>query len=190
MSSIADEFKKNPIRANSSFSYKYVEIAAKLRAAGFSLEDVGYAFGFKKGTIDSWSRSHPQFKRALEDGKEIAKSHVVAKAFKAACGYEYEDYNEKWEPNKESGELELKQVSKFKKHQPPNPKLIMWLLCNLSPEQWKSEHKILIENEKHITVKLDGKVASKQIAALAGKLLDEPEIKRKKVESVEITANK
>lgn len=179
-SKIGDKITVKDVHPQSSFNYKYIEMAAKLRAAGFTLEDIGYAFGMSKSTITAWAKKHPQFKRALEEGKNIAKSHLVAKALKAACGYEYTEVNEKYD-----GDGKLMGKSIFKKHQPPNPKLVMWLLCNFSPDEWKSEHKIQIARDETIHVKLDGRMASKQIEALAGRLLDEPT--RRKIIEAEVT---
>ena len=158
------------IQPNSGFNTKYCEIAGRLKASGFSLEDVAYALGMSLSTIRTWQNKHPLFKRAIEDGKEVAKSYVLAQAFKAACGYDYEERNEKYDA---AGVL--KETSVFKKEMPPNPKLIMWLLCNMDKEHWQSEHKITVESERNINVRLDGKIASAQIEKLAGRLLDEPQ---------------
>jgi len=174
--------EKLSIHKGAKFNFTHIEVAKKLKEAGFSNADIGWAFGLSKSTIQSWIKKYPQFDRAIKDGKEAAIGHIVAKAFRAASGYEYEEVNEKYDKD---GNLKSKSV--FKKHQASNPKLIMWLLCNLDPDSWKSEHKILVEQDKQITVKLDGKVASKQIEALAGKLLDEP--RRKIIENVEVTDN-
>lgn len=177
---IGDKPSEYAIHPKSSFNFKYVEMAARLKAAGFSNEDIGYAFGMDRVTIQKWATKHPQFKRALEEGRNVSKSYVVAKALKAACGYDYDESNEKFDKNGNS-----LGISVFHKHQAPNPKLIMWLLCNLSPEEWKSEHKILVGKEETIHVKLDGKMASKQIEQLAGKLFDEPGKTKKKVISID-----
>lgn len=174
--------EKLSIKPGARFNFTHVEIAARLKAAGFSNEDIGYAFGLSKSTIQTWIKKYPQFERAINEGKEVAKNHIVAKAFRTAAGYEYEESNEKYDK-----EGNLKERSVFKKHQPPNPKIIMWLLCNLEPDRWKSEHKILVEQDKQVIVRLDGNVASKQIEALAGKLLDVP--KRKVIESETINTD-
>ena len=171
--------KEFTISPNSSFNFRYIEMAAKLKAAGFSNADIAYTFGMNPGTIQTWIKKHPGFARAIKEGKGVAASYVVSKAFKSACGYEYEEENIKYDKD---GEVVGRSV--FKKHQAPNPKLIMWLLCNLEPDTWKSEHKILVEQDKHITIKLDGNMASKQIERLAGKLLDPP--KRKIIEVTEV----
>jgi len=173
---IGDKTSEHAVHPQSKFHFDYVEIAAKLRAAGFSLADVGYALGVSRSTIDKWSKKHVQFQRALDEGKDIAKSYIVAKALKAACGYEYEEVCEKYGKD---GELSSRII--YKKQEAPNPKLIMWLLCNFDPDVWKSEHKIRIDRDETIHVKLDGKMASKQIEQLAGRLLDDKP-KRKIIE--------
>ena len=168
--SAGGEFALNP---NSKFDFKYVEMAARLKACGFSHADVGYAFGVSQSTITTWSNKYEQFYKALNDGKSIAISRLVAKAFRAAAGYEYEEENNKYD---KKGDLVSRSV--FKKQMPANAKLVMWLLCNLSPDDWKSEHKITVAKDETIIVKLDGKIASRQIEALAGKLFN-PVVKKK-----------
>jgi len=164
-----EDYNVNP---NSKFKKEYVEMAARLKACGFSNEDIAWAFGVSKSAITSWQNKYSQFRKAIEEGRDVAKGHLVAKAFMAACGYDYVESNEKYD-----AEGNLVGRSVFNKQQPPNPKLVMWLLCNLDPDNWRSEHKITVEHDDTTRVVLDGKIASKQIDALAGKLL-KPNTKR------------
>ena len=171
------------LKPNAGFHTKYIEMAARLKAAGCSIEDIGVIFGFSESTIKAWARSYPAFKKAIDEGRKLAGKYVLAQAFRAACGYDYEEWNEKFD--KEGNSLGK---SVFHKHAEPNPKLIMWLMCNLSPEEWKSEHKITVQNDQNINVKLDGKIASEQIMRLAGKLVeDQP--KRKLIDATVTDGN-
>lgn len=158
-----EDYEINP---GSKFKKEYVEMAARLKACGFSNEDIAWAFGVSKSAINTWQNKYSQFRKALEGGREVAKGHLVAKAFMAAAGYDYVESNEKYDKDGN-----LKERSVFHKHQAPNPKLVMWLLCNLAPEEWRSEHKITVERDDTTRVVLDGKIASKQIDALVGKLM-------------------
>ena len=178
---IGDPITDIDIKKGSKFDTKYVEITAKLKSIGFSEEDIAYTLGVSPLTIGNWKKDYPQFLAAIEDGKENAITKLVAKSIRLAAGYDYVDENEKYVVDK-NGDLKLKEVSKFKKHQPPNPKMLMFLLCNMDPDNWRSEHKIEVNHNDHMTVKLDGTLASKQIETLAGKLLDN----RKVIESHEI----
>lgn len=173
MSWTKNDFKILP---NAGFNLKYIEMAGKLKAAGFTLDDIAYVFSMSKSTISEWEKKHPLFKAAIDEGKQVAKTEILARAFRAACGYDYEESNEKFD---EKGVLESRSV--FHKHCPPNPKLIMWLVCNLSPDEWKSEHKILVDHEDTVHVKLDGVAASKQIESLAGKLFGTKDTKKKTI---------
>lgn len=180
---LGDPVEDRNLSKNAKYDTKFVEIAAKLKSVGFTNADISYALSVGRDTIQRWARDFPEFFNALEDGKENQVIKLVAKALRIASGYEYEDVNEKWKPNPETGELELVEVSKFKKSQPPNPKMVMFLLCNMDPDNWRSEHKIEVNHTDHVSVKLDGTVARKQIETLAGKLL---ESNRKKIESHEV----
>jgi hypothetical protein len=163
--------KKRPI-----WKLQYVDIAEKLRAGGFTLDDIAYIFGISTSTLHNWCKVHPEMKEAIFEGKESAKREILAKAFRAACGYEYVESNEKFD-----SEGKLKERSVFHKHAESNPKLIMWLICNLAPDEWKSEHKILVERDDLVTVKLDGKSSAKQLEQLAGKLFGDGKNTRKTI---------
>ena len=155
------------LQPNAGWNTRYIEMAARLKAAGMSNADIALIFGFSPSTIKDWQKKHPLFKKAIEEGKDVAQKYVLAQAFRAACGYDYEECNEKFD-----AEGNLKEKSVFHKKAPPNPKLIMWLLCNMDKDNWKSEHKITVQNDKNVTVHLDGKIAGDQIQKLAGRLLD------------------
>ena len=180
---IGDKITDVDIHPQSKFDTKYVEIIAKLKSMGFTYQDIAYTLGVSTTAIQGWIKSYPEVKAALADGKENAIAKLVAKSIRLAAGYDYVEENEKYVVNKETGEQELKEVSKFKKHQAPNPKMLMFLLCNMDPDNWRSEHKIEVNHLDHVTVKLDGNIARKQIESLAGKLVDNT---RKKVESHEV----
>lgn len=177
---IGDKITATDVKPNSKFSTKFVEITAKLKSMGFTNQDIAYTLGVAQSTLMTWSKKYPELAEAIKDGKENSIIKLVAKSIRLATGYDYVDENEKWKPNKNTGELELVEVSKFKKHQPPNPKMLMFLLCNMDPDNWRSEHKIEVNHNDMVSVKLDGNIARAQIESLAGKLLDQG---RKKVES-------
>jgi len=184
MSSLKEYSKIHP---NSKFNLDYVDIVSKLKSVGLADKDVGYILGVSKLTINRWKKQFPEFKDAWGEGKETAKSCLVARAFQAAAGFDYIEKNVKVKTKVLADGTEVEypaETSEFHKVQPPNPQLLMFLLCNLDPENWKSKHKLEIEDNKTINIRLDGKIVSEQIERLAGKLAN-----TKVVESHEVIEN-
>jgi len=201
-SKLGDDVKKWKIKKGAKFDFNFVEMAARLKAAGFSNKDLAYVFNVTNSTLISWQERYPQFKAACQEGKDLATKYLVAQGLRAAAGYQYEDANEKWIPvydkennpvfeENEDGELvqkyNLKERSVFKKHQAANPQLLIFMLANLDPDNWQSVHKIHVDKNERINIQIDGKVVSKQIDALAGELPSVKRIESKEVEVVDET---
>jgi len=173
-----DEPITKKLSRNTKFNFEYVEIAARLKAAGLSDENIAFVLSVTPLTIHNWKEQYPQFKKACEEGKKIATGYVIAKGIKAACGYDYEDVNEKWIPHPGGTEVNgqpvyvLKERSVFKKHEAPNAQLLMFFLSNMDPENWKARHKLEIDENKNVNIRIDGKIVAEQIESLAGKFLE------------------
>jgi len=183
------ESRRKKIHRGAKFNYDFVELACRLKAAGFSDEDLAYAFGVHHDTIRLWRHRFPEFKKACEDGKKMAVQYLVARGLRAAAGYEYEEANEKYKTVFDPKTGETKQVlvgrSVFKKYQPPDARLLMFMLSNLDPENWAKSHKIEVDENRNINIRLQGEVASDQIRRLAGAFLNQS----KEVESKVIEEN-
>ena len=153
------------------FDFDYVKCAERLRAAGLTMDEIAWIFGLaNRRELNRWKIKDPAFAEACKEGREIVKRRLVAAGLRAAWGYEYEDYNEKWTPDKETGKLELKEKSVFKKHAMPDAQLLMFMLTNIDPEQWKMRHKVVVDNQLKVNIKIDGKLDGKRIVALANRL--------------------
>jgi len=177
------------IHKNSKFDLRYIELAEKLKAAGFTNDNLAYVFGvYDHSRIQEWMKRHPELRKAIENGRESARKKLIAKGLQSAWGYDYEEANEKWEVEKvglgpkgkgiplvdENGnsKMILKSKSIFKKHKPPDPKLMCTFLAVLDPEFrhiWQRADAV----SRSVTLKIDGKLESKKLEELAGKLLEE-----------------
>ena len=121
---------------------------------------------------------------ACVNGKQRIKKRLVAKSFLSAIGYDYKTSKIRTIRDADGNVLK-EETTIFDNHQPANHNLLMFILCNvdrqLGDNEWHSKHKIEVENTKNVNIQIDGKLATEQIAKLAGRLLGEPE--RKYVES-------
>ncbi len=176
---ILGERSQPKLPRDAQFSGEYLEIATRLVAAGLTESDLAYVLGTTKARIKFWKRKNPLFKKACTDGKGVAKSYLIAQGLKAAAGYSTEEKNIKMKTrvNKE-GVLEeyIAETSTFIKHVKPDAALLVFMLCNLSRQQkddvpWQSQHKIEVSEDKKISIKISGKIATEQISKLAGAFL-------------------
>ena len=184
-----DPVKIYKVRRRAKFSYDYVQVAARLVAAGFTEIDLAYALDVRPRTIKSWKDRYPQFKKACSNGKVIAKSYLVSKGLRAACGYNYDE--ETWvdkvtgvdDEGKDIRELVLtKSVHKYQK---PDAGLLTFFLINMCPEEFSNTKTINVnETKKSMNLELTGTIESDQIKDFAGKLLQAADKldKAKKVE--------
>jgi len=184
-----DGVKKYKVRRRARFNYDYIQVAARLIAAGHTESDIGYVLGVKKSTIASWKQRYPQFKAACDNGKKMARNYLVSKGLRAAGGYDYaEETFELRTVKNEDGEdtKELVLIKKVNKHQKPDGNLLTFFLVNLDPENFSHTKNIKIDQtNKTLNLELTGQIESDTIRQFAGKLLEEAEKqdKAKKVES-------
>jgi len=150
------------------YNIEYAQIASRLAAAGFTLKNIAYALGVSKSKLSTWRKKFPDFDEALKNGKEVAKKYLISKALLVAGGYEYVEKNITLKEDK-FGDLK-KTINETHKQQKPDPQLLMFMLCNMCPEEFKSKHKLEIDENKNITVKLDAATIANDIRKLAGKL--------------------
>lgn len=161
---------------NAEFTPRFLDVATRLIAAGLSEKDLAYVLGTTISRIQYWKRHNPLFKKACDDGKNTAKSYLIAQGLRAAAGYRTEEKNVKIKrkvmPDGTVVEYAAEE-SVFYKEKPADSSLLIFMLCNLSriagdEKPWMSQHKIEIDQNKNVNIKISGKVASEQIDRLAG----------------------
>jgi hypothetical protein len=177
---ILGEHSGGSLPSKPEFSPLFLDMATRLVAAGFTEENLAFVIGCTPAKIQQWKRHNPLFKAACEHGKKTALSYLVASGLRAATGYGTIEKNikikKKWTTDAEGKDILVEfpaEVSEFHKHHEPNASLLMFMLCNISRQlkeetPWASAHKIEIDENKQVNIKISGKVASEQIDRLAG----------------------
>jgi hypothetical protein len=194
---------RRKLKKGAKFDYEFVQIAARLVAAGLTEADLGYVLGVKPTTINKWKQRYEEFRLATASGssaKDVAKSHMIATGIRSAMGYDYEEVdivtervvNIDYDPEDKDSEpylmVEKKRTVKCR-HRPPDKDLLLFFLINMDRGQgnWKNVKSIEIEQKKTITnVNLTGKIESTDIRRLAGaaaKIADDQDRQVKQVES-------
>jgi len=175
-STLFGEGSTGKLPARADFSPRFLDMAMRLVAAGLSIKDLAYVIGTTVSRIKYWKKHNPLFKKACEDGKNIAKSYLIAQGLKAAAGYTSVEKNIKIKRKvmADGSIVEYAaEESHFHKHVKPDSTLLIFMLANMSRQAkdeipWTSQHKIEIDDKKSVNIKISGKVATEQINRLAG----------------------
>ena len=140
----------------STYDERYPEEAYGLCLLGYTDKDLGKYFGVSEPTINAWKRKHPDFCKALKDGKEIADANVAKSLYKRATGYTYKEVRfEKVVLKDEMGaDIETEMFKKSVTHKevaPDVPAIKMWLY-NRQKDRWKDQitHEQKEENDRPI----------------------------------------
>jgi len=187
--------ERKEIHKQSKFKYNFIEIAARLKAAGFSDKDLGYALGVNHSTVTAWKKMYPEFGAACKEGTESAVKYLVAKGLKGAAGYDYEEVETKYKTidthrMTPEGEPILKEIpvtrKVTKKHQKSDPMLLCFMLINLSKGEFRNT-KYIEQKTTTVNVDVSAQLEADTIKRLAGKLnVLADEAKKKQIKSREV----
>lgn len=84
------EKKKRPVGRPTKYRPEYAELAYKMcLLKNCTDEELAKIFGVETSTIYNWKHSQPKFLEAIQNGKEIADSKVVASLHERATGYSH-----------------------------------------------------------------------------------------------------
>lgn len=111
-------------------------------------------FGVTRPTISQWKQDHPEFKKAIVEGKDIFNSATAETCLlKRVTGYDFKETT--LEPDIE-GKLSVSKI--VKKHIPSDPTSTIFFLKNRNPERWRDTKNIdaKIEGDVDINVTLKG----------------------------------
>jgi hypothetical protein len=152
------------------------KVAELLVAAGATQKKIAQVLSISICELRNWKKEHPEFKAALNRGKEETRSTLAFEGLKRAIGYTFEEYGEKpvKVKNKEGQWVYENHRYTYSKHQPGDPKLLIFMLeCldrKLGGDTWKTMQKLEIES-KTLTGNQLEQAQSKHINDLAGKIM-------------------
>lgn len=137
------------------YSDTFVE-QARVACSDLGATDIKLAkmFGVSKNCIYDWKRKHPDFKQAIQDGKDQYDLSTARECLlKRIKGYDYKETT--MEPDKE-GKLSIVKV--VKKHIPADPTSTIFFLKNRDPRRWRDA------TSTDVTVKGAVEVSSPEIS--------------------------
>lgn len=118
-----------------------ITIAQTLASLGATDLEIAQAFEVSIRTIHRWKLEYPEFREALEIGKDVADKRVESSLYQRATGYSFD--SEKIVVVE--GEPQRVEIIE---HVPPDVKAAMWWLQNRNPEKWRAVQHIKHDVEK------------------------------------------
>lgn len=117
------------------FKPEYIQVAATLASGGCTDEEIATELGIYIRTLYLWKSKHPEFKQAIELGKEASlknqNNRVKGALYHRAIGYTYDTvkvFNHQGTPL----------IVPVKEHIPPDVSAGKYWLEQRDPEHWKS----------------------------------------------------
>lgn len=117
----------------------FPERAFKMAHAGMIDDQIAKELGIAKDTFYRYQKIHPEFKKALSDGKQRPDDIVEAALYKNAIGYDYEEIKTR-EQIVSGKKRKIKEVTK--KHIPGNVTAQIFWLKNRRRDRWKDKWEI------------------------------------------------
>lgn len=162
---------RRKLKRGAKYNHDFAQVAARMAAAGLGINEIGKFLGVKPATITKWKERYEEFRNAHSNGKEIAKQYLVANGLRAAMGYDYEEVEEDWLPDKETGKMVCVKRKVKLRHKPVDSALLIFFLINMSGGEFKNVRNVEInEKSSNLNVDITGQLESDQIRQLAGKL--------------------
>jgi len=127
---------KHPGGRPTKYNPRYIEEAQRLCSLGLTELQISHFFRVTEATFNAWKKRHPEFLKALKNGKTVSDNEVEVALFKRACGYSHpEDKIFLYE-----GEEII--IPTIKRYPPDTVACIFWLK-NRKPAEWRDK----VENE-------------------------------------------
>lgn len=114
---------------------EYVEQAAKLCALGATDADLADFFGVSIRTIERWRSAHPEFCRAVKEGKTEADDRVERSLYHRAVGYTFDAVKIF---QHQGAVIE----APFREHVPPDTTAAIFWLKNRRKDEWRDKHDV------------------------------------------------
>ena len=122
------------------------DICKLIESDDYTQKEICQQVGINQDTFTDWKHNHSDFSDAIKkaDKKRLQFFAVEARKsmLKKIQGYDYEETHATMIPSKEKdGKGVIKEQKKIKKHIPPDSTLLMYVLNNTDPENFRhKEH--------------------------------------------------
>ena len=135
----------------SKYNPKYhIPWSKSLAMEGLTDEEIAKRMEIAKSTLNKWKIDYPEFKEALEMGKEPADAEVELSLYKRAVGYKYKEKKVIVTMDKDGNQQPARIETTEKEVIPDVTAQIFWLK-NRRPDRYRDKQDIDINPDKEIT---------------------------------------
>ncbi len=127
------------------FRAHMVKEGEQLAGMGHTMEDIASFWGVHKRTVERWANRHPEFRRALKDGRIRADAAVESSLYRRAQGYRFTEVH--WKEyvipaGKRAGEVVRYKDKEVIKEVPPDVTACIFWLKNRRPALWRDDRQL------------------------------------------------
>jgi hypothetical protein len=123
-----------------SYTPDYCPMAYKFCLLGATNKDLADVFEVSHNTIGNWLARYPEFRKAAQDGRDVADADVAHALLQKAKGFTHQDVKIL------QIEGEVEQIE-YNRYFPPDTQAAIFWLRNRRRKQWRE----LIEHEHTVT---------------------------------------
>ncbi len=141
---------------------EHPKAARLLVGNGKTLADMAETFGVERHAITRWQEAHPEFRAAIELGRQDACDRVERALFERATGYTWPSEKIVVVSGGQGCGSSVERVP-ITEHVPPDPTAAKFWLNNRRPEAWRDKQEI--EHSGSIAVALAERMSSARARA-------------------------
>lgn len=169
------KFKLNPY---ARFDSSMLPMIQNLLGSGCTVKDIGMIVGYQGNQAENWlmnlKRRNEDVALACDTGYQMANTMLIAQCFREAVGYDYQEEDVEYKMIQDpQNPTELKEIPIKKtvhhKKKVGNPQLLMFMMENHMPEDYKRRQEII---RKNLNWDLKTEPTAAQIDKLFGKLCE------------------
>lgn len=130
----------------SDYKPEFCQTGNALAQQGATDREIAEALDVSERTLYRWKHEHPEFRQALQLGKDAADERVELSLYRRAVGYSFDA-------------IKIMQyegspvVEPYVEHVPPDVNAIKLWLTNRKPEHWREKIDTHISGELNVTIK-------------------------------------
>ena len=123
----------------SKFDRRMIDEAARLARYGATDAEMAAFWGVSVPTFYAWQKAHPEFLKALKDGKELSDGAVERSLFERATGYEHDA-------------VKILQyegspvIVPYRERYPPDATSMIFWLKNRRPDKWRDKSELEVSD--------------------------------------------
>lgn len=115
--------------------------AFRLALLGLNNDEMAIGLGITTYTLETWLKDKPEFRRAVNKGRQEADSKVVRALYKRACGYQYEDTHISVIKDSQT-QQPIVVTTPVVRHQPPDVQAAIFWLTNRQRDLWTNTSRV------------------------------------------------